>query len=265
MSSQDEASTSSASSSDQEEQEYFYSESENNFSEASLDEEAAVDELDALPIAKPKLPLLTPEALASFNKSKDRTGLVFISRVPPAMSPSNLRQLLAPFGQIGRVYLAPDKRAESKAKLQSKKQRKNAKPAFTEGWIEFLNKKHAKLAAEALNGRPMGAGKKHSRFAEDLWCIKYLGSDFKWSTLTERIAYERAIREQRMREELSQARRENKAILKHVELAKTVRKIEEKRAAKRAGAGTGAAEVKKEEVSLDEIKRRFRQRQPIQN
>ena len=257
----------SSSMSEEEEEFYNQTETENEFETEtenaynSANEEDEVDQLDALPIAKPKLPLLTPEALASFNKSKDRTGLVFISRVPPAMSPSNIRQLLAPFGAIGRVYLAPDKRTEAqKSKLPQKKQRKNAKPAFTEGWIEFLNKKHAKVAAEALNGRPMGAGKKHSRFAEDLWCIKYLGSSFKWSTLTERIAYERAIREQRMREELSQARRENKAILKGVELAKTVKKIEEKRAVKRAAAG-----VQKEPVSLDEIKRRFRQRQPIQN
>lgn len=211
------------------------------------------DELDALPIATLKKPLLTAEALASFNKEKDRTGLVYISRIPPAMSPSNLRQLLSPFGEIGRLYMAPDKRAEAKAA----KSGKNRLPKFTEGWVEFKKKKHAKLAAEALNGRPMTSGKKHSRFAEDLWCIKYLGGDFKWSTLTERIAYERAVKEQRMREEISQARRENKAFLRQVEQARVYKKIEEKRVAKGQEAKTTVA------VDLDSIKKRFRQRQPV--
>lgn len=224
----------------------------------------AVDELDALPIAQPKKPLLTAEDLASFNKTKDRTGVVFISRIPRAMTPAYLRQLLAPFGQIGRVYLAPDKKAEMKAKKLPKKQRKNLKLTFTEGWIEFLNKRDAKTAAEVLNGRRMVPEKKHSRFAEDLWCIKYLGSSFKWTTLTERIAYERAVSEQRMREELSQARRENKHILRQAELAKTFKKIEEKRAAKKGGEAAAATTVKRE-IELDEIKKRFRQRQPINN
>ncbi len=259
-------SSNSNSSSYKDDEEDFYSDSEVESQEEQEEyiEEALVDELDAIPIAKPKIPLLTPEALASFNKAKDRTGVVFISRIPPAMTPSGLRQLLAPFGAIGRVYLAPDKRSEKKKSKHQQQphqpKRKNTKSAFTEGWVEFFNKNHAKTAAEALNGRPMTAGKRHSRFSEDLWCIKYLGSSFKWSTLSERIAYERAVREQRMREELNQARRENKAIMKHVELAKTVKKIEEKRAAKRGG-----EVVKKAEVSLDEIKLRFRQRQPIKN
>lgn len=44
---------------------------------------------------------------------------------------------------------------------------------FTEGWIEFLDKKHAKQVALMLNGQAMG-GRSKSQFKYDLWNIKYL-------------------------------------------------------------------------------------------
>ena len=34
----------------------------------------------------------------------------------------------------------------------------NKKQQFTEGWVEFLNKEHAKNTAELLNSQPMGEG-----------------------------------------------------------------------------------------------------------
>ena len=195
--------------------------------------------------------------MKKFKKGKDRTGVVYISRIPPSMTPSNLRQHLSPFGNIGRVYLAPDDRKVAKISKKAKKATR-PKSSFTEGWVEFLNKKDAKTAGEALNGRPYG-GKRGSRFREDLWCIRYLGSDFKWSTLTERISYENAVREQKMREEISHARRENKAFLNQVEKSRVIKKIEEKR--QNRGKGVAVAS----EMSLEEVKKRFRQRKPINN
>lgn len=218
-------------------------------------------DIDELPIMKLKKPLISESDLKKFKKEKDRTGVVYISRIPPSMTPSNLRQHLSPFGNIGRVYLAPDDRKAAHLKKLSKKAKKAMRPksSFTEGWVEFLNKKDAKTAAEALNGRPYG-GKRGSRFREDLWCIRYLGSDFKWSTLTERISYENAVRDQKMREEISHARRENKAFLNQVEKARVVKKIEEKRQSR--GKEKESAESG---MSLEEVKKRFRQRKPINN
>jgi len=48
---------------------------------------------------------LTPEALAAFNAAQERTGVVYISRIPPAMRPTKVRHLLSQHGEIGRVYL----------------------------------------------------------------------------------------------------------------------------------------------------------------
>ena len=56
---------------------------------------------------------------------------------------------------------------------------------FTEGWIEFEDKRVAKQTAQMLNGQPMG-GKRRSAYHYDLWCLKYL-SKFKWDHLTEEI------------------------------------------------------------------------------
>ncbi len=56
---------------------------------------------------------------------------------------------------------------------------------FTEGWIEFEDKRVAKQVAQMLNGQPMG-GKRRSAYHYDLWCLKYL-SKFKWDHLTEEI------------------------------------------------------------------------------
>ena len=58
---------------------------------------------------------------------------------------------------------------------------------YTEGWVEFSDKRVAKTVAVMLNNNPIG-GKKRSYYHDDLWNIKYL-SKFKWSHITERIGW----------------------------------------------------------------------------
>lgn len=234
------------------------SESELNGSET----ESRTLEVDDLPIAKRTRPLLTEEALRQFKEEKNRTGVVYISRIPPAMTPATLRQYLAPFGTLGRVYLAPNAKAEAAAKKLSKQARQSSRQTanFVDGWVEFLKRRDAKTAVEVLNGRPYG-GRRGSRFREELWCIRYLGRDFTWASLSERSAYENAVREQRMREEVSQARRENRAFLHQVERARVGEKIAQKRQAQAEARGTELPQ--KPAVSLADIKRRFHQRKPV--
>jgi ESF2/ABP1 family protein len=250
--------------SDEEHEEYAEYE---DLSEGEKETEAL--EVDDLPIAELKRPLLDKDELLRFKEQKDKTGVVYVSRIPPALTPSNLRQYLAPFGAIGRVYLAPNDQLAKQLAKRNKGARH--KSIFTEGWVEFMHRKHAKIAVEALNGRPM-AGRRGSRFREDLWCIKYLGGDFKWSNLTERISYENAVREQKLRQSLDQARRENKAFLRQVDQAKILEKIEQKRSAKRlqsTATSTSTATATSTDstghlrTSIEELKSRFRQRKPI--
>jgi ESF2/ABP1 family protein len=48
---------------------------------------------------------LTPEALAAFNAVQARTGVTYISRIPPGMQPAKVRHLMSQYGEVGRVYL----------------------------------------------------------------------------------------------------------------------------------------------------------------
>ena len=65
----------------------------------------------------------------------------------------------------------------------------NHKRKYSEAWIEFKEKQKAKDAAEMLNNQSFGGKKRHNLFHDDLWNIKYL-SGFKWSHLTEKLAYD---------------------------------------------------------------------------
>lgn len=91
-------------------------------------------------------------------------------------------------------------------KAKKKKKRKLKYRTFTEGWVEVLSKKAAKAVAAQLNGKPITTRKK-SKFCDILWNMKYLPR-FKWLHLSERLTYEKMVYQQRMRNEISQARRE---------------------------------------------------------
>jgi hypothetical protein len=68
------------------------------------DEDATDDENYNGEDAKVVKPL-TPEALKAFNAAQARTGVVYISRIPPGMRPTKVRHLMSQHGNIGRVYL----------------------------------------------------------------------------------------------------------------------------------------------------------------
>ena len=68
----------------------------------------------------------------------------------------------------------------------------NRKISFREGWVEFTDKRIAKLAAQTLNGIKMD-NRKGSFYYEDVWTLKYLPK-FKWHNLTERLAHEERLK-----------------------------------------------------------------------
>ncbi|CDO74627.1 hypothetical protein BN946_scf184325.g14 [Trametes cinnabarina] len=162
---------------------------------------------------------LTPEALAAYKAAQDRAGVIYISRIPPGMRPAKVRHLMSAYGEVGRVYLQQEdpKRAYLRRKYTSTK-----KAHFTEGWVEFRDKRVARSVAEMLNAQPIG-GKKGSRWRDDVWTMKYLPK-FKWHMLTEQIAHEAAVRQAQLRVELSQSRKEQREYLKNVELARVLDK-----------------------------------------
>ncbi|KAK7420877.1 RNA-binding ATPase activator esf2 [Neonectria magnoliae] len=167
--------------------------------------------LDLPDITRP----LTKKNLVASEAAIKKSGVVYLSRIPPFMKPQKLRSLLEPYGTINRIFLAPEDPASHARRVRGGG---NKKKSYTEGWVEFVKKKEAKAVCEMLNARTIG-GKKGSYYRDDLWNLLYL-SGFKWHNLTEQIATENAERTSRMRAEITKTTKENKDFVKNVERAK---------------------------------------------
>lgn len=183
----------------------------------------------------------TPKQVAKAQKAARRSGVVYISRVPPFMKPQTLKHFLAPHAPkgLGRLFLTPEDHAAHSRRVKSGG---NKKKSYTDGWVEFISKKDAKVAVETLNGNIIG-GKKGNFYHDDLWSMKYLHG-FKWDHLTEQIANENAERAARMREEIRKTRQENKVFVEDVERGKMLEGMEAKKKARRSandGAFGGAS------------------------
>lgn len=181
-------------------------------------------------------------------ENAEKRGVCYLSRVPPRMDPLKLRQLLSAYGEIGRVYLTPE---DPSAQVRRKKLGGFRGKEFSEGWVEFINKKVAKRVATMLNGEQIG-GKKRSAFYYDLWNIKYL-SKFKWDDLKEEIELKNATREQKVVMELAAAKRERDFYLNKVDQSKALSKI-------------GERLMKKQKIEmLPKVFRHFPQKKAVEN
>jgi ESF2/ABP1 family protein len=52
--------------------------------------------------------ILSEVNLKRFQTEQDRTGVIYLSRIPPFMRPNKLRSLLSTYGEVGRIYLKPE-------------------------------------------------------------------------------------------------------------------------------------------------------------
>ncbi|KAK9370045.1 hypothetical protein V1509DRAFT_645268 [Lipomyces kononenkoae] len=199
------------------------------------------------------------------NQTKiEQSGVVYLSRIPPYMKPAKVRQILSRFGELDRVFLAPE---DPKAYARRVRFGGNKKRNFVEGWVEFRDKKKAKLAASTLNGNIIG-GRKGSYYYDDILNVKYLPK-FKWHNLTEQIAYENQVRQSKLRAEISQATKENKAFIRNVERAKMIEHIKEKKQKKQLKIESNVDSESKSEPTLTpgeiEMRRNFKQKGVIKH
>ncbi|KAF5228153.1 hypothetical protein FANTH_14575 [Fusarium anthophilum] len=193
---------------------------------------------------------LTKKNLVASEAAIKKSGVVYLSRIPPFMKPAKLRSLLEPYGTINRIFLAPEDPASHARRVRAGG---NKKRSYTEGWVEFTKKKDAKAVCDLLNANTIG-GKKGSYYHDDLWNLLYL-KGFKWHNLTEQIAAENAERASRMRAEISKSTKENKEFVRNVEKAKMLDGMEAKAKAKKRKAD-GEREG---EASVRQVKRSFKQ------
>ncbi|KAM0197581.1 hypothetical protein ACHAPA_002767 [Fusarium lateritium] len=193
---------------------------------------------------------LAKKNLVASEAAIKKSGVVYLSRIPPFMKPAKLRSLLEPYGTINRIFLAPEDPASYARRVRAGG---NKKRSYTEGWVEFTKKKDAKSVCDLLNANTIG-GKKGSYYHDDLWNLLYL-KGFKWHNLTEQIAHENAERASRMRAEISKSTKENKEFIRNVEKAKMLDGMAVKAKAKKRKADVeGQADD-----SVRQVKRSFKQ------
>ena len=213
----------------------------------SDEDNTGASKLDTAKAARSKEPRLSGASLPLSKKNLvntdaavRRSGVVYISRVPPFMKPAKLRSLLEPYGKINHIFLSPE---DLRARSRRVRNGGNKKRTYTDGWVEFVKKGDAKKACELLNAQTIG-GKKGTYYRDDLWSLLYL-KGFKWHHLTEQINTETAERASRMQAEISKTKRETEEYLRNVEMSKMVAGMEAKRAAKggkKEAGGDGADE-----------------------
>ncbi|XP_061183205.1 activator of basal transcription 1-like [Saccostrea echinata] len=159
----------------------------------------------------------TVEKKPKKKRKLQEPGVIYLSKIPALMNVKTIKDIFSQYGEIGKVLLQPNEKAPN-----TKKGR-----LFTEGWVEFLDKKIAKQVAANLNNTQIG-GKKKSRWHEELWNIKYLHR-FKWAHLNERLAYEKAVHKQRLRTEIAQVKRVANFHIQNAEKRQKQRAIEERK------------------------------------
>ncbi|XP_013855460.1 activator of basal transcription 1 [Austrofundulus limnaeus] len=139
------------------------------------------------------------------------------------LRPRHLRIMLSKYGEIGRIFLQPEDRQVRRKKRKSG----SGSCSFVEGWVEFRDKRIAKRVAVSLHNTPMGT-RRRQRFFSDLWNMKYLHR-FQWTHLSERLAYEQTVLQQRLRAEVSQAKRETNFYLNNVEKSTHLDKVRKRK------------------------------------
>lgn len=164
---------------------------------------------------QPRVPLHRDPEFQDPNQSKYKYGIIYLSYVPEGLTVKVLREIMGKFGEVGRIYLEHD--GEGK-KLRT----------YSEGWIEFKKKRVAKFVAKSLNGTSLQYGRKHCKMNGQIWSIKYLHR-FKWAHLTEQLAQDRAIKDQKRRFEMGQAKKQVDFYQKMTEKSKYLKKVKDKK------------------------------------
>jgi|EP00979_Chaetoceros_neogracilis_P014749 ESF2/ABP1 family protein len=195
---------------------------------------------------------LSLEDTEDFNAKLKRRGVIYLSRVPPRMGPSKLKKLLSEFGSVTRVYLEEEDKAARKRRQRATGS-KNGGKRYKEGWVEYEDKKVSRRVAQSLNNTPITNQKRNVHFG-DLWNLKYL-SKFQWAHLTEKVAFERRVREQKLRIEMVHARKENQAYSNLVEAGKVMDRIENRRKKRNA----------KDDADDGRRTRKFKQTKPVKD
>lgn len=243
-----------------------------DMSEADDDNDAEDAEQSTITTSTSKSKTAKAPSAAALKKSAEKaasktrkSGVVYLSSLPPYLKPSSLKSLLIArgFGPINRVFLTPSTHGSSTTAAKNAP-KSNKRRQYADGWIEFESKKTAKICAETLNAQIVG-GKKGGWYHDDIWNMRYL-RNFKWDDLMEQMQRERSEREARGRIEDARAARENRSFVEGLErgrvvegIQKTRKEKEERRLAKGEAVEGSSEKKEKKKDAPAPIARTFRQ------
>ncbi|CAJ0567764.1 unnamed protein product, partial [Mesorhabditis spiculigera] len=167
------------------------------------------------------------------ERKQHKSGVVYFSVIPPGFNVAKLTDEMNMYskGCVGRIYLVPT-RASEKFKTRTAPEnndrgsKKKRHLTYKEGWVEFSRKSVAKRLAKSLNGVEVQVKAKHPA-SGTMWLCKYLPG-FKWIHLMEQMDYERKVSMQRMKVEITQAKKVAEHFATQVEKGAHLRKLEEK-------------------------------------
>jgi len=202
------------------------------------------------PKKKKKIKKLDLSEVEDFNAKLRRRGVCYISHVPPQMGPNKVKTLLSDFGTVTRVYLVPEDPSARKRR-QQQTGKKGGSKRYVEGWVEYEDRKVAKRVGMCLNNTPISNFKRSIHYGQ-MWNIKFLRK-FQWSHLTEKVSYERRVKEHKLKIEMMQVKKENAAYKNLVERGQLMDRIEARKKRKKSDAEGYAQKFK------------FRQNKPMED
>ena len=138
------------------------------------------------------------------------TGILFFSRVPRDMRPSEIREIFTRFGPIFRQKFVVFETNTKKAQMLRKKIGKSKSLQFKEGWLEFNKFEDAKDAATQMNAQPVDV-KNTRRAAGELWACKVLPRGYRWEDLVTEMEGEKRLRRMKIQAELQREKEINEA------------------------------------------------------
>ncbi|XP_005103805.1 pre-rRNA-processing protein esf2 [Aplysia californica] len=178
----------------------------------SMDEASSSDQEQS-----PQLQFARPSKKRSHSLESERPGIIYLSAVPEFMTVQRLRNTFEEFGEINRTFFQPVEKSYSYKKGL----------LFSEGWVEFRQRKVAKYVAVALNNTQVG-GKKRNPWYNCIWNIKYLPK-FTWTDVNADRELKRATYDSRIRADISQVKKQTNYYVSNIEKSKTLQEMKKRK------------------------------------
>lgn len=172
------------------------------------------DETACSPAEEPEEPTGLPSsATGPQNETKGR-GVVYVAQLPHGWTRVQVIRYFEKFGEVTRVFLN---------KKETRGNRKGRGFIFTDGWIEYRKKRHAKHVVALMHGQPIG-GKKRNKHSQDLLMLSYL-KGFDFGSLYEDAMHVKRTRQDRLNAQMARVKKESQMYIELLEQKHSIEQL----------------------------------------